>query len=77
MYTFATKTFFSHACLLYANGSTSFPGLLLSEREALGTRLQTVIIIIIIINIYSGWLRKSQRPIVSGLFPLGATGKTK
>ena len=32
---------------------------------------------IIIINIYSGWPRKSQRPIVSGLFPLGATGKTK
>ena len=30
-------------------------------------------IIIIIINIYSGWPRKSQRPIVSGLFPLGAT----
>ena len=34
-------------------------------------------IIIIIINIYSDWPRKSQRPIVSGLFPLGATGKTK
>ena len=33
----------------------------------------TLVIIIIIINIYSGWPRKSQRPIVSGLFPLGAT----
>ena len=30
------------------------------------------IAIVIIINIYSGWPRKSQRPIVSGLFPLGA-----
>ena len=28
-----------------------------------------------IINIYSGWPRKSQRPIVSGLFPLGPLGK--
>ena len=33
------------------------------------------IIITIIINIYSGWPRKSQRPIVSGLFPLGRLGK--
>ena len=36
-----------------------------------------LILIIIKINIYSGWPRKSQRSIVSGLFPLGATGKTK
>ena len=29
------------------------------------------------INIYSGWFRKSKRPIVSGLFPLGATETTQ